>query len=186
MGQLKRKKSKSGKLVGEKSIYSIEELFYNNPLKLYHIREISRLTGIPKSTVAVKIKYLIKEGIVKEDKDVFKAFRSNDSDSKYRTKKMLYALEQIYESGLVDYLQEEFHPGCVILFGSMRKGEYTAESDIDIFIEMGEIELELSTYEKKLGKEIQLFFNNDIRKVSENLRNNITNGIVLSGYAKFF
>ncbi|MGV8162000.1 MAG: nucleotidyltransferase domain-containing protein [Candidatus Nanoarchaeia archaeon] len=187
MGRLiKEKKAKVG---GRKTISrrpSIEEVFYNNPIKLYHIRELSRITGIPKSTVAMKVKKLIQEGIVREEKDVFKAFRANDPDSKYRNKKMLFALDQIYDSGLVDYLEEKFMPGCIILFGSIRKGEYTEESDIDIFLEMTKTEIDLSEYEKKLDKKIQLFFKPDIKTVPENMRNNIANGIILSGYAKFF
>ena len=76
MGQVKEKKSLEKKKTKKESSIrpksSIEEIFYNNPIKLYHIRELSRLTGVPKSTVALKVKALIKDGIVREEKDVFK------------------------------------------------------------------------------------------------------------------
>jgi len=43
-------------------------------------------------------------------------------------------------------------------------------------------ELNLSKYEKILNRKIQLHFYRNFRKVSENLKGNIINGIVLDGY----
>ena len=46
-----------------------------------------------------------------------------------------YFMEEIVKSGLVDYLIENLNPSCIILFGSIRKGDSVGESDIDIFVE---------------------------------------------------
>lgn len=160
----------------------IKKLFYNHPTKLFHIREIARLTGIPKTTVASKIKLLLKEKLIKEEKDVFKGFVANESSSYYRREKMLFAIKEIYDSGLVDYLYETLTPSCIILFGSMRKGEYTDESDIDIFIQSEEDRIDLSKYKKILDRDIQVFFRPKPEEVSKHLMNNVLNGFVLKGY----
>ena len=164
----------------------IADLFYENPTKNYHIREISRITKIPKSTVAKKIKQLIQENIIKEQKDVFKSYKSRDPEINYRRKKMLHAINKIHTTKVIEHIQQQTNAKCIIIFGSTTTGEYTKESDIDIFINAEEQKINLKKYEEQLNKKIQLFFAKDIKKIPENMKNNIANGIILSGYAKFF
>lgn len=164
----------------------IEELFYNDPLSLFHIREISRITKIPKSTVARKIASLIKEGIIIEDKDVFKGFRANETSNSYILKKRDYALNQIRQSGLIEYVEENLFPKSIIIFGSIAKGCYTRESDIDLFVQSISGDIDLSNYEKILGREIQLFAYPDLTKIQPHLANNILNGIKVSGFIDLF
>ena len=164
----------------------IAELFYENPTKNYHIREISRITKIPKSTVAKKIKQLIQENIVREEKDIFKSYKSTDPDINYRRKKMLHAINKINSSGLIEHIQKQANAKCIILFGSTTNGEYTKESDIDIFVNAKQQKIILKKYEEQLNKKIQLFFSEDIKRIPENMKNSIANGIIISGYAKFF
>lgn len=89
-------------------------------------------------------------------------------------------------SGLLDYLETEYTPNCIILFGSGSRGEDTEESDIDIFIQAEENELNLQKYEKKLNRKISLLFEPKIDALSKELLNNLINGQVLSGYLKVF
>ncbi len=77
------------------------------------------------------------------------------------------------------------HPSCIILFGSFRKGESVKGSDIDLFIESSKkIELNLNKFEKKLSHDLQLFIEEDIKKLQPRLLNNVVNGIKLYGSFK--
>ena len=91
-------------------------------------------------------------------------------------------LKAIYESGILEKLEEDFIGGTIILFGSYSKGEDTFKSDIDLAI-IGRKDkiIDLSTYEKFLKKEIIINFYPSFKEIHKNLRENIFNGIVLSG-----
>lgn len=91
-------------------------------------------------------------------------------------------LSQIYESGLSEYLEDN-HPGCTIIsFGSYSRGEDIHTSDIDIAIigSKGK-ELDLKKFNKTLERQIMINHYKQFKEINNNLRNNILNGIVLSG-----
>jgi predicted nucleotidyltransferase len=91
-------------------------------------------------------------------------------------------LLQVYECGLVDFLDREFAGATIILFGSYSKGEDSFNSDVDIaVIGRKPKSVELSKFEKQLGREININFYDSFNKINKHLRNNILNGIVLSG-----
>jgi len=94
------------------------------------------------------------------------------------------SIQKIYDSKLIDFLSEIFNPKCIVLFGSFSKGEYDKTSDIDIFLQAEEKTYDLSKHEKKLKHTINLFFESDLTKISNELFNNIINGIKLAGYIK--
>ena len=164
----------------------IEKMFYNYPVKKFHIREIARLTSVPKSTVANKVKELIERGIVLEDRDVFKAYRANENKSKYRYEKAVAAIKEIIQSEIVDFLNNRLAPKCIILFGSIAKGEYNKNSDIDFYIQCKEEEINLKKYENILKREVQLFMKEDPKDLPKEMLNNIINGNILSGFLKLF
>ncbi|MBD3361832.1 hypothetical protein GF358_03500 [Candidatus Woesearchaeota archaeon] len=91
---------------------------------------------------------------------------------------------KIYDSGLIDHIENKLHPRCIILFGSVRKGEYTKKSDIDLFVQAQTKQINLEKYEKKLKHKINLFFEKDFHKLSKELLENLINGIKLSGYIR--
>jgi len=90
-------------------------------------------------------------------------------------------IDKIIQSQLIEYLEEKINPELIVLFGSIQKGTYRKESDIDLFIKSDERKVDLSTFEKKLGHKITLFFEKDFKKLSTGLLSNIINGYVLSG-----
>ena len=162
----------------------ILELFFEEPNKICQIREIARLTKTPKSTVSRRIKELIKMRIITKKKDNIVGYIANESNPHYRIYKKINFLEKVYRSGLVGYLEDKFYPKCVILFGSFSKGEYNKQSDIDVFIQATEKEYELKKFERKLKHAVNLFFEEEISKLSSELFNNVINGTKLSGYIK--
>jgi len=103
----------------------------------------------------------------------------------FKTKKTNYFIEEIVKSGLIDYLINSLNPSCIILFGSIRKGESNKESDVDLFVETSiKKDLDLKQYERKLKHKVQLFVENKISNLQPNLLNNVINGIKIYGVIK--
>ena len=163
----------------------IMELFFEEPSRYFQIREVSRLTGIAPTSVRNYLESLRKEGLLRKVKtNIYNSYSANQEERRYRIYKQTYMLLKIQESGLITFLEEAFHPRCIVLFGSMRKGDHNKESDIDIFVESEEKVVDLKKYERLLGHKIALFFESSLKKLSDELFNNIINGIKISGYIK--
>jgi predicted nucleotidyltransferase len=156
----------------------ILELFFEFPNQRFTVREIARITKIPKSTVQNCLIKLKSERLVN-------GHNQASNTRFYKIKKINYFIEKIYASGLTEHLNKIFAPSCIILFGSFRKGDSVKESDIDVFIETAKkIEPELSEFEKKLKHKVQIFKEADMDKLPSRLFNNVVNGIKLEGYFK--
>jgi len=157
--------------MGQKTEEKILDLYYEFPEKKFTVRSISKLTNIPKSTVHKKLNNL--NVLLEKNKSLFKI------------KKVNYFTEKLFEIGLIDFLIKELNPSCIILFGSLRKGDSTKESDIDLFVEsFVNKKLNLTKFEKKIGHKIDLFVESNINNLQENLLNNVINGIKLFGSIK--
>jgi predicted nucleotidyltransferase len=162
--------------MGQNNQTKILEVFYENPNKSFTIREIAKLAKVPRATAHKAVVELKKEKLLDDDNRA-------SNDLLFKTKKTNHFIEKLITSGLIEELVDKLNPSCIILFGSIRKGESDKKSDIDLFAEsFGKKEINLSKYEKELGHEIQLFVYSNISKVNENLRSNIVNGIKLYGY----
>ena len=162
------------------NIDKILEVFYENPGKTFTIRELAKLTKVPRATVHKKLLELKKEGLISKEN------RAGDG-LLFEVRKINYFVEKIVDSGLINELVEKLNPSAMVLFGSIRKGDSVKESDIDIFVEsFSKKEIGLANYEKKLGHKIDLFVYEHISDVNENLRGNIINGIKLYGYLDIF
>ena len=135
---------------------------------------------------------LEKEGLVRirKDKDSGRwSIELNRDNSKAITLKRVENLKMIYESGLVNFLANSFPGTTIILFGSYSRGEdvWTNEeeehiSDIDIAVigTKGK-EIDLTQFEKILERGIIINFYNSFKEIHKNLKDNILNGILLSG-----
>ncbi len=158
--------------------YKILFFLLENPTKEFTIREISKFTKIPASSVQRILKSLKTYSLINE--------KNRFLNSEYtRFLKTFLMIEKLYNSGLIEYLNSNYKPTVIMLFGSIRKGEYDSTSDIDMFIESENTKkVELLSYEKQLRHKIQLFIEKDIKNLPKNLFNNIANGIKLSGYLK--
>ena len=134
---------------------------------------------------ALKIaKKLEKEEIISVNRDKENAFSIElDLDNEaVISLKRVENLKMLYESGLAHFLRDKF-PGCTaILFGSYSRGEDIHSSDIDIaIVGTKDKEINLKEYEKMLGKNIIVNFYVSFREINKHLRNNMLNGIILSG-----
>ncbi len=182
--------------------------FYYYPELEFSLTELAERAGVPKSSVSILLNSLIQENMISiEDKKILYRIKANRNSPQFIKRKIAYNLTLVYDSDLVDYLDVTYnHPKSIILFGSFRKGADISTSDIDIAIETDDnIELESSrpdqtfvaSVQEKEGirvlanlerlekswflKKINIVrFNR--KKISENMLNNLANGIVLSGF----
>lgn len=160
-------------------------LFFENPSKEFQIRGIARELKASKTAISYHMNILLKKKLVlKKKRGVFPSFTANSTDELYRFYKRQYQIEKIISCGVLDHIEEEANPKCVILFGSFAKAEYDEKSDIDLFVQADETKLDLSRFEKKLRHRINIIFEPDIKRLSPELFNNIINGIKLRGYIK--
>lgn len=156
----------------------ILELFYEYPNHKFTVREISKKTKIPSSSVQRYLQELKKKGFITKENRV-------NTTPYLKFQKALFLINKLYQTGLIEYLEKTFHPSAIILFGSIRKGEYDSESDIDIFVETTKkADIKLERFNKKLGHKIELFIHKNIHELPPELFNSVINGIKLSGYIK--
>jgi len=159
-----------------------------------NLRGIARALKVSPTAVSNALIELGKKGLIKVKKSKVIKFLSiefNRDDYKAIEMKRVENLKMIYESGLSDFLFNEF-PGCtIILFGSYARGEdvWISEaeenrSDIDIAIigTKGK-KIDLAKFDKLLERTIIINFYESWKEkdIHRNLRNNILNGILLKG-----
>jgi len=172
----------------------IIEFFIKEPEKEFHIRQISKITGKSPTTISKYLKGLEKQGILKSESRLnHLLFKADIDSSKFKREKLNYNLNQISDSGLVDYINKYFnHPEAIILFGSFAKSENTSKSDLDILIiSSSKKQIDLDKFEKRLGFSVQIFIRSNeqiekMKKTNKELLNNFLNGIILSGFWEIF
>ena len=185
-----RSNNKLQTLYIETGIQRVAEVLFKFPDKEFSLSDLAKEAGVAKSNIGKMLKDLEKNEMV-DKVELAKIWRikAKQSSWRFRTAKIVYNLNVIYQSGLVEYLTEYFkNPQSIIVFGSFRNGEDVSNSDIDIAIETSDKKfhetfkiLELKEFEKLLRRQIQIH-GFDRKSVDRNVFNNIANGIVLSGF----
>ena len=178
------------KLYEETAKNKIIEVLFRYPEKEFSLSDLAREAGVAKANIGEILEEFKEAGLINIEK-LSKIWRikSNQTNWLYIRSKIVYNLNFIYKSGLVEYLVDLFrNPKAIVLFGSFRKGEDISTSDIDIAMEKDEFTehkiiglRELSDVEKNLDRRIQIHeFNRKV--IDKGLFNNIANGIVLLGF----
>lgn len=174
-------------LLGDYNLYKVLNVFFDDPIKDFQLREISRRISLHHKSVAIYIKRLLKLGLIMENRrTLYKSYNANTENPLFRSYKRTTNLLKAYESGVIDYLSERIMPECIILFGGYAKGTDSKQSDIDIFIQANEEKIALTKFEERLGRKIHLLFEEDIVQLGPELKNNIINGITLNGSLRLF
>lgn len=164
--------------------YKVLKIFLYNPTESFRLRELSRKVGIAPLSLSNYLKQLHQEGLINiNTKDRINFYRAQRDSIKFSRYQKISIQYELYESGIVDRIWDELHPKAIILYGSYAKGEAIENSDIDLFVMCKEKNLDLTGYQKKLGKEIHLMFKLG-DKIPNELKNNLANGIILRGYFK--
>lgn len=158
-------------------------MFFDFPGRQFHLRELSRLTGLSLPSIISVTDKLAKEGLITKVKGTaLTTVAANRESEAFIWRKRLYNLEKIYASGIIGFLTSHYyHPQAIILFGSFSRGEDTEKSDIDIAI-LGRDEkpVSLRKFQTILKKNISLHYVM-LEQASNEFKANLANGIVLEG-----
>ncbi len=159
-------------------------LFMNNGLS-FNQRSLAKNLAVSPTGIAKSLPLLEKEGLIRIKRDMESKTNSvsiNSENIKVIQLKRAENLKMFYESGLADFLYEEFPGGTIILFGSYSRGEDSADSDIDLaVIGVKEKKTDLEKFEKVLKKKIVLQFYPNFNEIHKHLKENLFNGILLKG-----
>lgn len=146
-------------------------------------REIAQELDVSPTAVGKALKGL--EGfvkVVKQGKINLTNVELNRGEQFVVHLKRVENLKQVYESGLAEHLDEMYPGAVIVLFGSYSMGEDTIKSDIDIAVlGVKEKKINLGKFERFLERTINISYFKDQKKMNKHLKNNILNGIVLSG-----
>ena len=127
----------------------ILEVFFKDPFKEIHLREIVRLSGVSLTNVDNSLRLFVNENMFTrleisnmvffkpnlENETLLKIFEYLELEKKkefYNKNKKIVRLLQKYTEEVVNLSNKQIQ--LVILFGSVARGEWTKNSDIDILV----------------------------------------------------
>jgi predicted nucleotidyltransferase len=173
------------------NLWNVATVFFDNPNKSFELIEISRRINLAHTSVKNHLLTLIdlkiiNKGTVNFGNKANPCYFANKKHSLFIHYKKIYNLECLKKAELIEYIEDKCQPNCIVLFGSFQKGEDVSDSDIDLFVESNEKNLNLKKYEEKLNRKIQIHFKNKFKEYSNELKNNLINGIVLSGFLEVY
>jgi len=155
----------------------------------FSLSDLAKEAGVAKANIGDILEDFCNRGLITIEKlSRIWRIKANQKDGNFVKIKIVHNMNNIYQSGLVEFLNEGYkNPKAIVLFGSYRNGEDISNSDIDIAIERDSGEYmtirleELSELEKLLGRKIQIHLFSR-KKIDSSIFNNMANGIVLSGF----
>ena len=174
-----------------KNIYNrIMRMLFEKPSYKFHLRELARMARGHPNTARAAAQLLEKEGIARIEKRKHLTEISADIESKaFVRKKRAFNFEQIYGSGVIEYLAKRFDPESISVMGSYSRGEDIEKSDIDVVVikplakEKNEKGEDIGTFESVLKRRIHLIVA-DYREMSDEFYTNLINGMLLYGYLR--
>lgn len=169
------------------TMWKVASVFFLDPTKEQYLKQISKDLKVAHTSVMKNLNELVKLSIIKKNiqkkgKRIFPVYTANIDNINYRKMKIFFNLFNLQQSGMIEYLKDTLTPNTIVVFGSYQRGEDTKDSDIDVFVECKNQKIGLAKFEKKLNRKIQLHFKENFRLYSKELKNNIINGTVLSGF----
>ncbi len=176
-------------LITQSSRQRVLEVLFNYPEKEFSLSDLAKVAGIAKPNIGSILKELEDiEFITITKLSKIWRIKANQENWNFMKSKIIYNLNFIYQSGLVEFLNDYYkNPKAIILFGSFRRGEDLSTSDIDIAVGVDEKDYrtevlrELSEFEKIIKRKIQIhLFNREYTDI--HVFNNIANGVVLMGF----
>lgn len=161
----------------------MKEYFLQNPTVKTRVRKLERELKLPLPSVTRYLKELETESLVKNEVIAgIKLYSANRISREFILEKKLYNLRRLYDSGLVNYIIENYHNPTIVVFGSYALGEDIEESDIDLYLETSK-KAALKNFETKLMRKIQVFCYKNINQIeNKELVNSIINGITINGF----
>ena len=136
----------------------IMQYFFNNPYKQIHLRELSRKTKTSSYSTKMIVDNLVAQNILIENRQGNQRVITSNMENKFFLQlKIAFSIKKIQNSKLLQYLEEKIPAiTSITLYGSTAQGNDDEKSDIDLLIIGQKIKPNISNYEKKLDREINL------------------------------
>lgn len=150
--------------------------------KKYNARQLAVSLKVSQTAIAKALVFLKNKNIVciKKESGRLSIWLDRGRQRTLQIKR-IENLRTIYDSGLSDFFEKNFLGSTVILFGSYSRGDDVVGSDIDIAIIGEEKNLDLRKFERVLHRDIVVNFYSSFSEIHKNLKENLCNGILLSG-----
>ena len=118
----------------------LELILGNSPLKEWHFEEVVEEAKVTRLVANKWLKKYVSERLLHhvKKKGRFPFFTAGSNNPVYYSLKRVYALEQLHRSGLIPKLLSLKNAKTIILFGSIVRGDWYKDSDVDIFV-LGDI-----------------------------------------------
>ncbi len=138
--------------------WKIIKYFFGNPYEEIHLRKLSKKTKVSTFSTKQIIDYLVKEKIVLEKREGnMRYIKANMKNLFFRHLKIAFKIKELTDTGLIEYIKINIPAiSSIILFGSTARGEDDSKSDIDLLIIGQRKRLDVSSFERKLGRKINL------------------------------
>jgi hypothetical protein len=136
----------------------IMQYFFSNPYEQIHLRELSRKTTISIYSTKIIVDNLVNQKILTEKRQGNQRYvKPNMENQFFKQLKIAFSIKKIQDSQILQYI-EEIIPAIssITLYGSTAQGTDDEKSDIDLFIIGQKNKIDISKYEKKINKEINL------------------------------
>ncbi len=161
-------------------------VFFAKPTQAFTLMDISRMCRLAHTSTKQNLRKLVQQGMVlktniKKGKRIFPMYEANRT-TQFTQYQKISTITALVDSGVLKYVEERFHPHCVVAFTSYQQGEDVEGASICLFIQAKRRAADTTPFEKKLGRKIKLFVGDDFREYPAGLRNSIINGDVLSGH----
>ncbi|MFP4656116.1 MAG: nucleotidyltransferase family protein [Candidatus Woesearchaeota archaeon] len=178
-------------MLQKSNLWKITSVFFNEPDKGFGLLKISGKTDLAHTSVKNHLETLEELGIIEKAENEISQkprfyYRAKRRSEDFLHHKKIYNIDILKKSGVIDHIKENCYPNSIVLFGSFFRGEDNSESDIDIFVECAQKKIDLTRFEFQVNRKISLMFRKDFKKLPEELKNNIMNGIVLYGFLEGF
>ena len=134
------------------------QYFFDNPYEQIHLRGLSRETKISVYSTKKIVDALVDQKILIDDRLGNQRYiKPNMENQFFKQLKIAFSIKKIQDSKIIEYLEEKIPAiSSIVLYGSTAKGKDDKKSDIDLIIIGQKTKLDVSKFEKIIGKEINL------------------------------
>ena len=136
----------------------IMNYFFNKPYEQIHLRELSRKTNTSIYATKKIIDDLVDQKIMIEKRQGNQRYiKPNMENQFFKQLKIAFSIKKIQDSLILQHLEEKIPAiSSITLYGSTAQGKDDEKSDIDLLIIGQKNKIDISEYEKKINKEINL------------------------------
>ncbi len=118
------------------NVLKVLSLFLRDPYNGYYLRELARKLPMDPMTVKRALDLLVGDGLILKyrEKNMI-LYKGSTENPHFTFTKVSYSLSVIYDSHLVEHIMEcVFGSICIVLYGSVAKGEDGNDSDLDLLV----------------------------------------------------